>query len=99
MDDGLTLSLDGGDPFTGPLGEPVFNGNLESYRGGSFVQTNEATFTIDSIPSAEELALPFDPDAAPTIQGTLEVDVDGWLVSLEFEAAYCPLMNGYAICE
>lgn len=99
MDDGLTLSLDRGDPFTGPLGETVANGNLEAYRGGSFVQTSEAMFSINEIPIADELAEPFDPDAAVTIAGTLEVDTDGWFVSLEFEAAYCPDMNRSAICE
>lgn len=92
----LQLATDFGG-FSGPVGQDVV-GTITAYHAGQDVQT-AATFFLETFPSAEDLADPFDPDAPFVVRGRFAVDQPDWTLTGTFNAAYCPQLDLLAICE
>lgn len=97
VDETMVLVLDGWGGFTGPTAEWL-TGTMLAHRDGTVTQA-PAQFLIEALPDPAALGVAFDPQNAAVIQGELLVEGDGWDVLGSFEAAYCPVLNGYAICE
>ncbi len=95
----LMFFPDGGGGFTGPTGTTIDGGRLRVIRDGAQQESFEATFELDTIPDAQSLADPFDPQAATAISGRVRVNSGNWDVDLTFGASYCPMVNEFVICE
>lgn len=98
-DDSVLLDFSLGDPYIGPFGEAQMNGMVTAFMAGQGVAAREATFVLDSLPSNEQLAEPFDPNNAAIVGGTLDLEGEGWSVHVSFDSRYCPEANQSYICE
>lgn len=94
-DETLVLYLDF---FEGPAGEPTL-ATLQANRGGVGDQVSPVEVIVDIIPTAQDLAVPFDPANAVVVTGSVTVMAPGWSVAGTFGASYCPDLNEFIICE
>jgi hypothetical protein len=93
-DDGLVIDLS---VYEGPDNTTI-DVLVTAYRDGA-EQWESGTAHILGLPDADDLAHPFDPSDPHVVSGSITVEAPDWSLTGNFDAAYCPALNTFAICE